>query len=117
MIESDARKAVFLRTACRELGLSARVLGERLEHAAPCGAEVVTARALAPLDRLLDYVVRHLAPAGCAILPKGRGAGEEIVRARRRWAFDVDRHASRTASDASILVISNARRLEGRDGA
>ena len=111
MIEADARKAAFLRTACRTLGLSACIVAERLERAPPSGADVVTARALAPLDRLLGQVARHLAPTGIAILPKGRGAEAEVEAARRRWTFDVDRLPSRTADDAAVLRISNIGRL------
>ena len=117
MIEADARKATFLRTIIRELGLRAAVFNSRLEHASPCEADVVTARALAPLDRLLGYVSRHVGPSGHAVLPKGRRAEEEIACARRRWMFDVVAHPSRTAPDASVLVVSNIRRLEVRNGA
>lgn len=115
LVEADMRKAAFLRTACRTLGLEACVLAERAERAASCGAQVVTARALAPLDRLLAPVARHLAPGGIAILPKGRGADGEIEAARRLWAFDLDRLPSRTAADAVVLRVSNlSRRSERR---
>ena len=117
MIEADARKAAFLRTVLRELELNARIVVGRIEQVTPCGAELTTARALAPLDHLLDYVSRHLALDGRAILPKGRNFEEEIEQARRRWAFDIDRCSSRTAPDASVLVVSNIKRLEDESGA
>ena len=117
MIEADKRKAAFLRTANRELGLDACVVDRRLEHADPVGADVVTARALAPLDRLLVYVDCHLAPGGRAILPKGRGVDVEIEAARRGWSFEFERHPSRTAAGSSILVISKPTRVGGGDDA
>ena len=109
MIEADSRKAAFLRTASRTLGLGAEIVVARGEEAPPAGADVVTARALAPLNRLLDYVDRHLDRDGCAILPKGRAAREEVAAARQRWSFDLQLHSSRTATDAAILHISDLR--------
>lgn len=117
MIEANARKAAFLRTVSAELGLAPLIVTERIESTCSSRATVVTARALAPLDRLLDYVHRHVEPRGLAVLPKGRRAGEEVVDARRRWAFDVMTYPSRTASDACVLVVSNLKRLEARDEA
>lgn len=117
MIEADKRKAAFLKTATRELGLHAQVVSERLEHTDRAEGEIVTVRALAPLDRLLHYVERHLEPSGWAIVPKGRSVDRELELARRRWAFEFERHPSRTATDASILVISDLKRSGGDDEA
>ena len=106
MIEADGRKATFLRTALRTLGLPGEVVAERAERAPPSGAEIVTARALAPLPRLLAHVERHLAPGGRAILPKGRGASGEVAAARAEWSFDLAVHPSATAPDAAVLEIA-----------
>lgn len=107
MIEADTRKATFLRAACRELGLSAEVQAERLERAPPADADVVTARALAPLPQLLAMAERHLCCNGIAILPKGRKAHSELASARDRWSFEVEILPSRTAPEALILRIRN----------
>lgn len=107
MIEADMRKAAFLRTISRALGLAAEVVVGRAELASPWRGDVVTARALAPLDRLLDYVVCHMVPGGRAVLPKGRRVEEEIAAARRRWTFDLERTPSLTAPDATILTVSD----------
>ena len=56
LVESDQRKAIFLRTVIRELNLTADVINERIETVAPVGASIVTARALAPLQRLLLWL-------------------------------------------------------------
>ena len=107
MIEADARKAAFLRTALRTLELPGEVVAERAEVAPPSGACVVTARALAPLPRLLGHVERHLAPGGVAILPKGRGARGEVAEARAAgWSFDLAVHPSATAPDAAVLEVA-----------
>lgn len=106
MIEADGRKAAFLRAACRDLGLAGAVVNARAEDAAPGRADVVTARALAPLADLLALVARHLAAGGVALLPKGRNAHTEVEAAMERWSFDLSIVPSRTAPDASILRIT-----------
>ena len=108
LIESDGRKCAFLRTAIRELALPATVLDQRVESAPPQAAPVVSARALAPLPALLPLVVRHLAPGGTALLPKGREAGAEIEAARAQgWHFTAEEIPSRTDPSARILRVSD----------
>ena len=104
LIESDGRKCAFLRTAARELGLSVTVLDRRVEAAAPQGAAVVSARALAPLPALLPLVARHLAPGGIALLPKGRDFAAELDAARAAgWRFEAEAMPSVTDPVARIL--------------
>lgn len=105
LVESDQRKATFLRTAIRELSLAAEVHAARAETIAPLAADVLTARALAPLPALLPLALRHLAPGGRALFPKGRRAADEIAEARRTWRFDLTSHPSRTDPEARILQI------------
>lgn len=105
LVESDGRKAAFLATAARELGLTVDVRAERIEALPPLGADVLSARALASLDVLLGFADGHLAPAGRALFPKGARAEEEVAEARRHWAFDLTRHPSQTAEDGVILEI------------
>lgn len=110
LIESDQRKAAFLLTAKATLGLDVRVLTERSEAAAPQAADVITARAFAPLSRLLSHVDRHMTPAGQAILPKGAGVDAEIEEARAQWAFRVHKSASETSPAATILRVTEVSR-------
>lgn len=104
-IESDNRKATFLRTAARELGLPVRVLAERVEEAEVQNADVVTARALTQLTDLLGLVHRHMTANGTAILPKGKSFQDEIDAARSAWDFEVKAHQSFTEADARVLVV------------
>ncbi|TNC48158.1 16S rRNA (guanine(527)-N(7))-methyltransferase RsmG [Rubellimicrobium rubrum] len=107
LIESDGRKCAFLRTAVRELGLSALILDQRVETAPPQAADVVSARALAPLATLLPFVARHLAPGGTALLPKGRDHAAELDAARTAgWRFEVEAVPSRTDPAARILRLT-----------
>lgn len=111
LIESDQRKAAFLRTAARELSLPVKVLATRIEDAPPQRADVVSARALAPLSTLLGQVAQHLAPTGTALLPKGRQASAEIADAQNHWRFALEDQASFTDPEARILVIQRIESL------
>ena len=105
LIESDTRKATFLRTCVRELGLKAQIHANRIEDVASLGADIISARALAPLDRLLNMVSHHLAHNGFALLPKGEKATEELAIARETWSFSATMHPSETRQGATILQI------------
>ncbi|MEO1640188.1 MAG: 16S rRNA (guanine(527)-N(7))-methyltransferase RsmG [Pseudomonadota bacterium] len=105
LIESDQRKATFLRTAKRELGLNITVHAKRIADVAPSRADVVTARALSPLPDLLGQVAQHMHPDGSALLPKGRSAKEELAAARASWSFALEEYPSFTDPDARLLKI------------
>jgi 16S rRNA (guanine527-N7)-methyltransferase len=104
MVESDRRKAAFLNTAARVVGIRARVVPARAEAVAPLGADVVSARAVAPLLRLFPMVHRHLAHDGVALLPKGRGWAGEWGEAQADWAADLSVLPSVTDPDSAILA-------------
>jgi len=111
MIESDRRKATFLSAVIRELQITqAGVLVERIESAPPQQADVVSARALAPLKNLLAYAERHLAPEGVALFPKG-ATRDDLDAALASWRFDVQKIGSRTDPDAVILKIGGIARV------
>lgn len=108
MVESDQRKAAFLRNTIRALSLdNAQVLCSRIEQIELLQAGNVSARALAPLPSLMSYVHRHLDPAGKAWLMKGRNWESEIADARKQWTFQVKAHPSTTEPAAAILEITD----------
>ncbi len=109
LIESDRRKCAFLLTASSQLELNVKVVAERIEHADPCAADMLTSRALAPLSQLLGYAERHLKPDGTALLLKGRTAEAEVEEALASWSLDLKRRESKTTDDAVILEITNLR--------
>ncbi|WP_108813323.1 16S rRNA (guanine(527)-N(7))-methyltransferase RsmG [Loktanella sp. Alg231-35] len=111
LIESDQRKAAFLRTAARDLSLKVDVIAKRVGDVAPQEADVVSARALAPLSALLGMTSRHLHTDGVALLPKGKQAQQEIAEAQKSWRFQLEDHASFTDPEACILAIQ---RIESR---
>lgn len=111
LIESDQRKCAFLTVAKQQLSLqNVEVRGERIEASAPANADTVSARALTALDNLLPLVSRHMVPHGRAILMKGAQVEQEIATAGQHWDFQVERQASITDPNATILVIRNLRR-------
>lgn len=103
LVEADQRKATFLRHVVRELALNVTVSSERIENLPPIGADVLSARALAPLSALCGHAVRHLCPGGIAIFPKGSNSADEIADARKLWSFDVEAFPSLTSDEAAIL--------------
>lgn len=110
LVESDQRKAQFLRTVSRETGAGATVHSRRIEDLSPLSADCVTARALAPLGRLLDYALPHLAPGGVALFLKGQGAEDELTDAGRTWTMTVERWPSITDPRGRILRLSGLAR-------
>jgi 16S rRNA (guanine527-N7)-methyltransferase len=114
LIEADARKASFLRAARRELGLEVNIIGQRIETASPVGSDVVTARALAPLPKLLGLVARHVSPTGRAVLLKGGAWKREVASARNEWDFEHVASASATDPDGVVLTIRNIGKNLGR---
>lgn len=105
LVESDRRKATFLRETLRVLGLTGVVLAERIEDVPPLHADVVSARAVAPLDKLLPLVARHMAPAAVALLLKGAHVDSELASVPAAWSFSMDRLPSQTDSSAEILCL------------
>jgi 16S rRNA (guanine527-N7)-methyltransferase len=110
LVESDQRKAAFLRAVVRETELTkVTVLSQRIEAVQPLNAEYVSARALAPLGELMAYLDLHLAPSGKAFLMKGRQWRTEVEEAAKAWSFDYTAHPSHTQDGAAILEISGVK--------
>jgi 16S rRNA (guanine527-N7)-methyltransferase len=105
LVESDVRKATFLNTVAREVGVSVMIRPDRIESLSPLASDVLSARALAPLDQLLSFAARHLAPGGLALFPKGASYADELAKARANWAFSVEETQSKTDPNAVILGI------------
>ena len=110
LCESNARKTAFLRAVSRELVLGATVLQSRIEalDSRETGqADIILARALAPLNRLFELAFPLLASGGILVFHKGRENAAEIDQAGADWRFDVVKHASATSDEGVVLQISN----------
>lgn len=105
LVESRARRVEFLNRAIAALGLAkCRVEGQRLERVAPFAARAISARAFAPLPKLLDLSAPFSTRATAYVLPKGRSAAMELesLKPSSRAMFHV-KH-SLTDPDAGIIV-------------
>ncbi len=109
LIESDQRKGAFLREAARQTGTAVDILSIRIENTAKEARlgriDVVTARALAPLDKLLGLAEPFFGPDTVGLFLKGQAAEAEVEVARQQWSFDVSLVPSVTAADASVVVV------------
>lgn len=111
LVESNGRKAAFLREVVRTLKLPASVHAERIEKMLPHlqGIQAVTARALAPLVDLLSLTNEVLKGPVLGVFPKGQDVEHELTQASKYWTFSVATVASRTDSKARILLIQDVR--------
>lgn len=110
-VESDQRKAAFLRSVSRETSTPFQVLDARIEAAPRQQANYLSARALAPLATLLGFADRHLAEGGTAIFPKGARHKEELSEAQKLWRFEVQEITSCTDSEAVLFKIGALSRV------
>jgi 16S rRNA (guanine527-N7)-methyltransferase len=111
LIEADKRKAAFLREAARITGAPVRIHADRIEAAQMTPAPLITARALAPLPKLLNLAAPLLAPGGACLFLKGAGAEAELTHAATQWHMQVQTVPSRTIPGACILRISHLSRV------
>lgn len=112
LVESRKLRVDFLRTAASLLGIAEKVeiLCARLETIAARPFDVISARAFAPLPRLLTLAERFSTPGTIWILPKGRNAKSELEAARSSWQGDFRLEPSLTDADAQIVVATRVRR-------
>lgn len=108
LVEADQRKATFLRETARTLGVPVDVEAVRIEALPPLQADVVSARALAPLAQLWAYADRHLAQNGVGLFLKGDGHGTEIEEARARFPLRVETLPSSLDGGGVVLRVRRA---------
>lgn len=105
LVEADVRKAVFLKTVCRELGLKVEVYNNRIQELPLMSANVVSARALAPLTTLCLYAKNHLDKDGVAVFAKGENWKAELVEAQKKWIFNYEAVKSTLHEGSVVLVL------------
>ncbi len=114
LYEANGKKVAFLREAVRQTGIDASVHQVRLEALAAGGppqVDVVTARALAPLDGLLGLARPFLDAGATGIFMKGKDVENELELAAKRWRFSYTKHQSLTDSQSVILEIKEVSRV------
>jgi 16S rRNA (guanine527-N7)-methyltransferase len=112
LIESNHKKAAFLQTALAQLKAPARVYAKRIEDAYGLveQPQIVTARALAPLERLLALAAPWLANGTTGLFHKGREYRNEIIESAHSWKFDLVEHRSLIDHESVILELKNVAR-------
>jgi 16S rRNA (guanine527-N7)-methyltransferase len=111
-IESDRKKAAFLRAVSADIGLTAVVHHARIEAVAqdmpPALAQinVITARALAPLPDLLGLIAPFCNSSTVALVHKGRNWQEELTASEQYWKLSLSAHVSDTDAAARILELT-----------
>lgn len=111
LVEADQRKAAFLREAARVTKAPVLVHAHRIESLVLPSFPVVTARALAPLPRLLELAAPLIAPGGTCLFLKGAGGDAELTLAESQWQMQVEAFPSQTAPGAQILRITKLSRV------
>jgi 16S rRNA (guanine527-N7)-methyltransferase len=117
LIEADARKGAFLIEAARRMDLpkQPRVRIQRIELGRSAPADIVTARALAPLRQLLGLAAPYRSDPTICLFHKGKGWQGELTEAQQDWEIDVQPFPSVTDRDAVLLRIGSYRAKDLRD--
>jgi 16S rRNA (guanine527-N7)-methyltransferase len=108
LVESNGKKAAFLREAVRITGVPATVHPERIENFGDSfggNSDVVTARALAPLKLLCDQAFPLLAKGAIGLFLKGQDVEAELTEAAKYWTVEAGLKPSVTSRDGVIVVV------------
>jgi 16S rRNA (guanine527-N7)-methyltransferase len=116
LIEERRLRADFLRRAAAELGTAVEVIGARVERVAARAFDVISARAFAPLPRLLELGTAFSTAKTLWILPKGRNAQSELEALDPSWQGSFRLEPSLTDADAAIIVAEAVRQKTKRKG-
>lgn len=111
LAESDQRKIAFLREAARVTGTRVTLHPARIESLPAFQVRVITARALAALDRLLAWTAPFRGPDTLCLFLKGQSVEGELTDAHKQWTMKSDRHPSMTDPTGTILALREVRRV------
>ena len=114
LIEDRRLRVEFLSRAAETLGIAVEIVGTRVERVARRPFDVISARAFAPLPRLLELGARFSTGNSIWILPKGKSAQTELEAVRPSWQGDFRLEPSLTDDDARIVVASGVKKLKGK---
>jgi len=103
LLESDARKCIFLQNVIREIGAPASVVNQRVETVDPLYPDVISARALTNLSKLFELSTPHAKSDTKFIFMKGKNWRVEVDEARSKWNFNMEVVKSKT-NDKSVII-------------
>ena len=111
LVESSEKKTQFLREVARQTGTNVKVHQARIENISPWKTDLITVRALAPLDKLMEYASGFGKTSGdtkpSMLCLKGRRVNEELTQALKRWKMDYSLIKSRSDETGVIVYIEN----------
>jgi 16S rRNA (guanine527-N7)-methyltransferase len=113
LVESNGKKAAFLREAGRITGAPVEVHAERIENYGESfvgKTDVVTARALAPLNSLFDQALPFIAKGATGLFLKGQDIGAELTDSSKRWSVEASQAPSLTDPDGCVLIVRGLKR-------
>lgn len=108
LVESDQRKAVFLSTIIRELGLPAKVHNQRIETMPNLHPDVITARALAPIPKLLNLIENQMSPECVCLFLKGASVEDELTNLQSYSTIVATTHPSLSGATGVVLEMKNS---------
>lgn len=105
LVESDQKKVAFLREASRVARAKPTIHAARAEGLKGLPAALICARALAPVDRLLDLSAKIATPETKFVFLKGQNVEVELTEAHKIWRMEVESHVSRTDSTGRVVIL------------
>ena len=114
LIESMAKRCAFLRSVSIDLGLPTLIHNSRAESLHLSPIDVVTARALAPMPRLLEYAQPLLQGSAIGLFLKGRDVEQELEEAKKSWRFEVSLSPSSSDPEGRIVSLKRLSRVTSR---
>jgi 16S rRNA (guanine527-N7)-methyltransferase len=114
LIEATGKKANFLKHVSERLGLTAEIRNARIEDCDPEPFDVITARACAPLPKLLSYAQRFWHTRSVGLFPKGQNLEVELTEAHKSWSMRAERHTSQSDPSGTILEVRGLRGVRSR---
>jgi len=103
--EATTKKCAFLQAAAERMGVAVTVQNARLEDLSARSFDVVTARALAPLPKLLEYAQNFVGPNSVCLFLKGQNVGVELTEAHKCWKIVVSQAPSQTDPSGAIVAV------------
>lgn len=111
LVEGVGKKCSFMKQVVRATGMNAIVHNERIEQMEVFEVDLITSRACADLEKLLELTSPFMGEKTECLFLKGEKADQEIAEARKKWQFDVKKTASKSEESGIILKLSNIKRI------
>lgn len=110
LVESDGKKCSFLQAVADACGLKVVIHNERIEKMPVFKADVITARALAALDKLVGYAKPFIGERTRCLFLKGKKADEELKLCAKKFVFAVEKYSSITSDEGKILCLTGVKK-------